>query len=255
MTRLLYIIIGLFAASILGGLIVISGCATTTTFHTDPSEVEIFINGKRCNAAPCIYHSRYGFPDRIRVQIFADGYKPAEFFIDTEAPLPSYLLWGVGSYVFHAFSSEYYFALYPDDLSEIQLMEKNRLERFNVQLIADPTKVANLIEQCLYWKSLTSNDEWKLRFFHTAKKNDCSLARTTLNNFLKSKRDLTPTLARALIRYMHKEEKLILPWETSTLCSKASIAYAKRIGMNNTKIKMPAFKKLCPKEHKLLLAP
>ncbi len=109
------------------GLCVIYGCATTTTLHTNSPDAEIFINGKRCNVSPCIYHSRYGFPDRIRIQIRAEGFKPAEFFIDTEAPLPSYLLWGVGSYVFHAFSTEYSFELYPEtDTLKVEKLQKIR---------------------------------------------------------------------------------------------------------------------------------
>jgi hypothetical protein len=60
---------------------------------------------------PCTYHTRYGFPNRIRVQIEQPSYERAEFFLDTEPPLASYLLLGFGSYLFHTFNEEYRFTL------------------------------------------------------------------------------------------------------------------------------------------------
>jgi hypothetical protein len=87
------------------------GCANQTTFHTTPVGARIFINGDLCGESPCVYHTRYGFPDRIRVQVDKDGYDLIEFFLDTEPPLASYLLFGFGSYLFHTFAEEYRFTL------------------------------------------------------------------------------------------------------------------------------------------------
>jgi hypothetical protein len=87
------------------------GCANQTTFHTTPVGAKIFINGDLCGESPCVYHTRYGFPDRIRVQVDKDGYDLIEFFLDTEPPLASYLLFGFGSYLFHTFAEEYRFTL------------------------------------------------------------------------------------------------------------------------------------------------
>ena len=90
-----------------------AACASTTTIHSEPKGAQVYINGRSCGEAPCIYHTRYGFPDRMRVQIIKDGYEPVEVFVDTSAPLGSYLLYMFGSYVFHTFDEEYRFALTP----------------------------------------------------------------------------------------------------------------------------------------------
>jgi hypothetical protein len=87
------------------------GCANTTTFHTTPLGAKVYVDGELCGPSPCTYHTRYGFPDRIRVQIEQPGYEPAEFFLDTEPPIASYLLLGFGSYFFHTFGEEYRFAM------------------------------------------------------------------------------------------------------------------------------------------------
>ncbi len=88
-------------------------CANTTTFHTSPRGAQVYVNGELCGDAPCTYHTRYGFPDRIRVQLEKPGYEPAELFLDTEPPLASYLLLIVGAYFFHTFDEEYRFTLKP----------------------------------------------------------------------------------------------------------------------------------------------
>jgi hypothetical protein len=49
----------------------------------------------------------------VRVQILHPGYREAEFFLDTEPPLASYLLFGFGAYFFHTFDEEYRFVLQP----------------------------------------------------------------------------------------------------------------------------------------------
>jgi|GEM_PF-485174 len=88
-------------------------CANTTTFQTNPPGARIYVNGEPCGESPCKYDTRYGFPDRIRVQIEKQGYEPAEFFLDTEPPIATYALFGFGSYLFHTFDEEYRFTLRP----------------------------------------------------------------------------------------------------------------------------------------------
>jgi hypothetical protein len=88
-------------------------CANTTTFHTNPRGAHIYVNGEPCGESPCKYDTRYGFPDRIRVQIEKQGYEPAEFFLDTVPPIATYALLGFGSYLFHTFDEEYRFDLRP----------------------------------------------------------------------------------------------------------------------------------------------
>jgi hypothetical protein len=90
-----------------------AACASQTTFHTVPLGAKVHINGALCGESPCVYHSRYGFPDRMHVQLDKEGYQPADFYLDTEAPLVSYLLLGFGSYIFHTFAQEYRFQLKP----------------------------------------------------------------------------------------------------------------------------------------------
>jgi hypothetical protein len=90
-----------------------AGCANTTVFHTEPRGARVYVNGEPCGDSPCTYHSRYGFPNRVRVQILHPGHRPAEFFLDTEPPLASYLLFGFGAYFFHTFDEEYRFKLQP----------------------------------------------------------------------------------------------------------------------------------------------
>jgi hypothetical protein len=89
------------------------GCANQTTFHTVPLGAKVYVNGALCGSSPCVYHTRYGFPDRIRVELKKEGYQPADFYLDTEPPQISYLLLGFGSYLFHTFSQEYRFQLKP----------------------------------------------------------------------------------------------------------------------------------------------
>jgi hypothetical protein len=72
---------------------------------------KVRINGALCGESPCVYHTRYGFPDRIHVQLDKEGFAPADFYLDTEPPLISYLLLGFGSYLFHTFAQEYRFHL------------------------------------------------------------------------------------------------------------------------------------------------
>lgn len=99
------------AILLLGMLALAAACGNTTVFHTTPRGAKVYVNGEPCGDAPCAYHTRYGFPDRVRVQILHPGYQPAEFFLDTEPPLASYLLFGFGSYFFHTFDEEYRFNL------------------------------------------------------------------------------------------------------------------------------------------------
>jgi PEGA domain len=100
-------------AMLLVAAIAAAGCGNTTMFHTTPRGAKVYLNGEPCGESPCAYYTRYGFPDRVRVQILHPGYQPAEFFLDTEPPLASYLLFGFGSYFFHTFDEEYRFDLQP----------------------------------------------------------------------------------------------------------------------------------------------
>jgi hypothetical protein len=88
-------------------------CANTTTFYTNPRGARVYVNGEPCGESPCKYDTRYGFPDRIRVQIEKQGYERAEFFLDTVPPIATYALFGFGSYLFHTFDEEYRFDLRP----------------------------------------------------------------------------------------------------------------------------------------------
>jgi hypothetical protein len=83
------------------------------TLHSVPLGAKVHVNGALCGESPCVYHTRYGFPDRIHVQLDKDGYQSADFYLDTEAPQISYLLLGFGSYLFHTFAQEYRFRLKP----------------------------------------------------------------------------------------------------------------------------------------------
>lgn len=89
------------------------GCANQTTFHTVPQGAQVYVNGAPCGDSPCVYHSRYGFPDRIHVELKKEGFASADFYLDSEPPMVSYLLLGFGSYLFHTFSEEYRFQLKP----------------------------------------------------------------------------------------------------------------------------------------------
>jgi hypothetical protein len=95
------------------GVVAISACASQTTFHTVPLGARVQINGALCGESPCVYHTRYGFPDRIHVQLDKDDFESADFYLDTEAPSISYLLLGFGSYLFHTYAQEYRFQLKP----------------------------------------------------------------------------------------------------------------------------------------------
>jgi hypothetical protein len=72
-------------------------CANTTTFYTNPRGARVYVNGEPCGESPCKYDTRYGFPDRIRVQIEKQGYERAEFFLDTVPPIATYALFGLRS--------------------------------------------------------------------------------------------------------------------------------------------------------------
>jgi hypothetical protein len=106
----------LFFLIVSGGAL---GCANQTAFHTTPVGAKVYINGDLCGDSPCIYNSRYGFPDRIRVQLEKDGYESAEFFLDTQPPLPAYVAYLFGAYVFHTFPEEYRFKLKPKELQPL----------------------------------------------------------------------------------------------------------------------------------------
>ena len=98
----------LFVACLLG-----AACANQTTFHVTPNDARVYLNGEPCGQAPCVLHSRYGFPDRIRVQIEKEGYQSAEFFLDTQPPLLSYVPYVFTSYIFHTYPEDYRFKLKP----------------------------------------------------------------------------------------------------------------------------------------------
>lgn len=93
--------------------LVAAACANTTTFHTNPRGANVYVNGEPCGESPCTYHTRYGFPERIRVQLDKPGYQSAELFLDSQPPLAAYLLFVFGAYLFHTFDEEYRFSLAP----------------------------------------------------------------------------------------------------------------------------------------------
>lgn len=103
----------MFRAVHLFTLVLVMGCANQTTFLTTPLGAKIYVNGVLCGDSPCVYHTRYGFPDRIHLQLRKEGHRSADFYLDSEPPQASYLLLGFGSYLFHTFASEYRFTLDP----------------------------------------------------------------------------------------------------------------------------------------------
>ena len=229
-------------------------CASTSTIHTKPRGAEVFINGQRCGVSPCIYHDRYGFPDRMRVQIRSPGYDSAEFFVDSEAPPASFLLWGFGSYIFHSFSKEYRFTLEPLDAARLEEMSRRRPGE-SVKL--KDTELTSVLEQCLYWRGKKAADVWTQRFFENAEAVDCKFAEIAIASLHTQKVEANPALARVLIRYIEYRRSMNLPnvelpWSITILCSVAKVEYARRVGAAKVLPAMPAFDSFCPDESRQL---
>lgn len=220
-------------------------CASTSTIHTQPLGAEVHINGQRCGVSPCIHHERHGFPDRMRVQIRSPGYKSAEFFVDTEPPVASFLLYGFGSYFLHAFAKEYRFELEALDATTIAQ------HRTGKTILFDDTELSNILEQCLYWSEQNIEDASTQKFVASAAALDCKLAESAINTPRVQSDDPGPALARNLIRYIELRRSLNLtpvnlPWSTQVLCNSAKVEYARRIGFSEVPQNLPGFDQLCP---------
>ncbi|MDH5219387.1 MAG: hypothetical protein OEX19_16905 [Gammaproteobacteria bacterium] len=233
--------------------LLLTACASTSTIHTQPLDADVYINGQHCRVSPCIYHSRYGFPDRMRVQIRSPGYEPVEFFVDTEAPMASYLLMGFGSYIFHGFDKEYRFEMKQLDASMAEASQKQLAK--GVALEDD--ELTSVLEQCLYWSEQEAADVWTQRFFESAASFDCTMAKTAISLVRSQNGGPKPSLARALLRYLDYRVRknlpsVALPWTTESLCNSAKVEYAKRVGAMKVIPDFPPFDRLCPKESKEL---
>ena len=229
-------------------------CATTSTIHTQPLGAEVHINGQRCGVSPCIHHERYGFPDRMRVQIRSPGYKSVEFFVDSQAPVASYALYGFGSYFLHGFAKEYRFSLEPHATTASDALSQLSVEG---SLALDDVELASVLEQCLYWSEQNTEDVWSQRFFESAASLDCKIAQSALETPRTQEGQPKPSLARTLIRYIEFRRRInlpsiALPWSTDVLCSLAKVEYAKRVGASEVPSVLPAFDLLCPEESKQL---
>ena len=229
-------------------------CATTSTIHTQPLGAEVYINGQRCGVSPCIHHQRYGFPDRMRVQIRNPGYKSVEFFVDSQAPVASYALYGFGSYFLHGFAKEYRFSLEPHATTESKTVIQRSV---GGGLAMDDAELTSVLEQCMYWSEQNTKDVWSQRFFESAASLDCKIAQSALETPRTLEGQPKPSLARALVRYVafHRRKNLpsiTLPWSTDVLCDLAKVEYAKRIGASEVPPALPAFDLLCPEESKQL---
>ena len=229
-------------------------CVSTSTIHTQPLDTEVYINGQLCGVSPCIHHDRYGFPDRMRVQIRSPGYESAEFFVDTQAPIASYALFGFGSYVFHAFSKEYRFSLMP--------LESTAVSDAIPRLVGgirslDDTELTSILEQCVYWSEQNVEDVWDKRFAESAVSLNCKMAEEAIMMENVKKVEPKPSLARVLIRYVDYRRRsnlpsIDLPWSTEVLCNIAKVEYAKRVGATEVPPAFPSFDELCPEESKQL---
>jgi len=232
-------------------LLLLMACVSTSTIHTQPLDTEVYINGQLCGVSPCIHHDRYGFPDRMRVQIRSPGYESAEFFVDTQAPIASYALMGFGSYVFHTFSKEYRFSLIPLDT----MAESGGPSFVGTSHLYNDSEITNILEQCLYWSEQNVKDVWDKRFTESAVSLDCKMAESALLSPSTKMIEPAPALARALIRYMDYRRRsnmptLVIPWSTEELCNTAKVEYAKRVGATEVPPAFPGFDELCPKESK-----
>jgi len=240
MRLLLYLVFPLFLLA----------CATTSTIHTQPIGAEVHINGQRCGVSPCIHHERYGFPDRMRVQIRSPGYEVAEFFVDTQPPVASFLLYGFGSYIFHSFSKEYRFALKPlvsskeDDIPMPGLLNTTKLR---------DAELSNIIEQCLFWHEQRGESVWDNQFFDRSMLYDCNVAASAIQVPREQAGDPSPALARSFIRYVYLRNSntmapITLSWSIPVLCGIAKIEYAKRVGADAVPSTLFGFDELCPDE-------
>jgi len=235
----------------------VAGCATASTIHTVPEGAQVYINGKRCAGSPCIYHSRYGFPERMRVQVYKPGYRPTELFVDTEAPLISYALFGVGSYLFHTFEKEYRFELVP--LEQLaQQPGAPATEQLTPGSWPGDGAAGNAIEQCIYWHRLPDVAPADRRFVERARKEDCARAQQ-LAALAAVRETVSPALAAALIRYdgLLAEGGRPLVVDDARLpavCAAAVVELAKRLGADPS-AEFPAFAARCPEQHRTLTTP
>ena len=264
------------SAALFALLVTFVGCASTTTVHTKPAGADVYINGQRCGVSPCVYHTRYGFPDRMRVQLHKDGYEEAEFFIDTEAPVASYLLYGFGSYVFHSFDEEYRF-----ELARLTV-EPSKTESAPVistpssavppskalmpaaspssapRAPSVPDEVVNQIEQCLYWGGEESSDPQRRDFLARSAARDCPLAVNVARESL-AKRAPNVSMAAALVRLIahlgdiHEANSLVSKEDREPLCNSAVVDYARRMGADPQDNYFPYLEMLCPLQHELLV--
>lgn len=80
-----------------------TGCASLSTFNTDPPGAKLYVNGRYLGQTPVQFTSPRSFGHRYHVQLMKDGYQAQDFYLDSRlswvmgylAPLfPPLLFWG-----------------------------------------------------------------------------------------------------------------------------------------------------------------
>ncbi len=229
----------------------LGGCASTSTIHTEPVGAEVFINGERCGTSPCIHHTRYGFPDRMRVQLEKPGYETAEFFVDTEAPIGSYALFVVGSYIFHTFDEEYHFRLKPRDAQAAAVPAAATTPTTTAPSL-DPQGLVNAVEQCLFWAAQPAEGK-QAGFFARSLELDCAAAKAAVLAAPAASRSRADVAASILELWARMGERLGLSLskeELAALCPAAALEFARRLGAGEAA--SPALERGCPEQHQQL---
>ena len=63
-------------------LCILTGCSTTTRFHTKPEGAKIYINGDFLGESPYVFNDERSLPKRFHLQIRKEGYKELDLYID-----------------------------------------------------------------------------------------------------------------------------------------------------------------------------
>jgi hypothetical protein len=67
-----------------------AGCTRVTWIHSTPPGALVRINNEEVGHTPVAYKSKRGLPKRFRIQVEKEGFKPADFYLD------STMSWGLG---------------------------------------------------------------------------------------------------------------------------------------------------------------
>ena len=63
-------------------LCTVTGCSTSSRFHTKPDGAKLYVNGDYVGETPVVYTDRRSMPKRLHIQIRKEGYKELDFYID-----------------------------------------------------------------------------------------------------------------------------------------------------------------------------